>query len=424
MIRIDAHVHFGYDNQDRGATGLLSVHQKEALDHVRTLGIDKACLIPFNEAKEGDATTFNHVNSRLREFLTLYPGSFVGGVRLNPHDDLASIKQELMDAVKWARMVKLHTRSQNVKLSSRELQDTLALLDRINKGVKLPLLIHSEAQKSSSYFRQWGKLANKYPNIPFIIAHIGSTYYLRDLTPAIREGFYTLTSRNDNVFVDISACFPEVVEEVAEFLPSKKLIWGTDFCYRAEDDIREVLSILEKTDDSDDILGRTFLSTIHHSNGGNGKSGRTGKTHMELENCLSFPSESADAPNSSFDLLAYRLRGHARLGSAMPIIPSSLYFLGRQTMVFKHWVAQLFANCGKEHRFYGSVLYDLEKGRFQVIPGWKILEMGQLDGGIQGIKIDDRKMKKKEFALNFEKLLGDVVEKESFPVTQCGEAVI
>jgi predicted TIM-barrel fold metal-dependent hydrolase len=420
MFTIDAHVHFGHDRQDRNSVGLLSVGSREALDHIRSNNLDKALLIPFNEVEFRLKTSFFGVNMRLKEFIEGYPGSFIGCARLNPHDLVNELRSEIQDSSKWARMYKIHTRSQGVALDSVEMERTLQILTKLNQQADYPLLIHSEVRKNPKYFEMWHSVAGMYPNIPFIIAHFGSTYFIKDLTNDVLGGFKWLLDRHKNIFCDISVCGIGVVEKVLEVLPSDRLIWGSDFCYRDEQEIAQILALIRKSDYANDLLGRSFLKVLNMK--GHNKSIR-GHKEPETVSCLTIKPDRKNPPNSAFDLLAFRLRKMILLSSAMPIIPSKLYFVKENInnydqvnpsifQSFKHWVAKAYL-CGKNKpKLYGSLIYDMVENVFHLLSGYNILEMGTMDGGIIGteFKYKDRLINQKNLPEDGGEVYGAEIE--------------
>jgi hypothetical protein len=173
------------------------------LRHMAEAGIDRTILFPINNAE------YERPNRDIAELCARYPDKFIGFAKHDPQTEAGRIRAMLRHEVESLGLkgLKLH------RLPTREVLDAAAELG-------IPILYHPE--KVANFHL----IASEYPQIPFIMAHLGS-FASRDWTEHIAA--IDVARRYPNVYLDTSSVvFFQFLEKAAKEAGPDKLIFGSD----------------------------------------------------------------------------------------------------------------------------------------------------------------------------------------------------
>ncbi len=166
-------------------------------------GIDKSVIFPINN------TTFDQPNREVAEICGKYPGKFIGFAKHDPKTEAGLIRGMLKHEVEKLGLkgLKLH------ELPTREVLDACAEL-------KIPILYHPSRVSS------FHLLAEEYPQLSFIIAHLGN-FASRDWPEHVAA--IEMAKRYPNVYLDTSSVvFFKFLEMAAKEAGPQKMIFGSD----------------------------------------------------------------------------------------------------------------------------------------------------------------------------------------------------
>jgi predicted TIM-barrel fold metal-dependent hydrolase len=199
---IDAHCHAGR-GQAMSAPWTAKADVEITLRHMAEAGIDRTVIFPINNAE------YERPNREIAAICARYPDKFIGFAKHDPQTEAGRIRAMLRQEVEELGLkgLKLH------RLPTREVLDAVAELG-------IPILYHPE--KVSNFHL----IASEYPQIPFIMAHLGS-FASRDWTEHIAA--IDAARRYPNVYLDTSSVvFFQFLEKAAKEAGPEKLIFGSD----------------------------------------------------------------------------------------------------------------------------------------------------------------------------------------------------
>jgi predicted TIM-barrel fold metal-dependent hydrolase len=199
---IDAHCHAGRGTA-MSAPWTTRADPEVTLRHMAEAGIDRTVIFPINNAE------YEKPNQEVAEVCGRYPGKFIGFAKHEPQAEAGRIAGMLRREVESLGLkgLKLH------RLPTREVLDAVAELG-------IPILYHPE--KVSNYHL----IAQEYPKIPFIMAHLGN-FASHDWTEHLAA--IGVARRYPNVYLDTSGVvFFKFLEMAAKELGAEKLVFGSD----------------------------------------------------------------------------------------------------------------------------------------------------------------------------------------------------
>lgn len=199
---VDAHCHAGR-GQAMSAPWSTRASVETTLRHMAEAGIDRTIIFPINNHE------YEKPNREIAEICGRHPDKFIGFAKHDPQNEAGRIRSLLMHEVKALALkgLKLH------RLPTREVLDAVAELG-------IPVLYHPE--KVANFHM----IAREYPNIPLIMAHLGS-FASRDWTEHVEA--ISVAQRYANVYLETSSVvFFEFLEMAAKELGPGKLIFGSD----------------------------------------------------------------------------------------------------------------------------------------------------------------------------------------------------
>ena len=199
---IDCHCHAG-KGEAMTAPWTSYADPQVTLRRAEEAGIDKTVIFPIHNP------TYEKANQEIARLVARYPDRFVGFAKHDPETEAGKIRRLLTKEVREMGLkgLKLH------KIPTREMLDTVAEL-------KIPILFHPP--KVSDYHQ----IASLYPEIPFIMAHLGS---FASANYAEHLAAIDVAKRYPNVYLETSSVvFFEFLEMAARELPPEKILFGSD----------------------------------------------------------------------------------------------------------------------------------------------------------------------------------------------------
>ena len=199
---IDAHCHAGL-GQEMSAPWTTRADPEVTLARMAEAGIDRTIIFPINN------TDFERPNHEIAEICARYPGKFIGFAKHDPESESGRIRALLKREVESLGLkgLKLH------RLPTREVLDTVTEL-------RIPVLYHPE--KVSNFHL----IASEYPQVPFIMAHLGS-FASEDWKEHLAA--IDVARRYSNVYLETSSVvFLKFLERAVKELGAEKLIFGSD----------------------------------------------------------------------------------------------------------------------------------------------------------------------------------------------------
>ena len=211
----DAHHHLGY--KPSFANGQFTV--RELIDHLDRKHVQRALAMHFISPLRSPGD-FAQANEYVAEALTYSPTRLVGGVVVNPiYRDLALEEVERYHQLGFAA-IKLHPAFHHYQINSPAVDEVAELGGKLG----LPLLIHSDFSSDVCSPYEIVRLARRFENTTFIMAHFGMQPQLCARVPEI-------VGEVENVVLDTSqtADFPwEIYVNPVRVLGPHRLLFGSD----------------------------------------------------------------------------------------------------------------------------------------------------------------------------------------------------
>lgn len=205
MNVIDCHCHLGTGHDYEQTAEML-------LADMDRCSIDQAVICPVDR--------YIAVNNRVGNDSVLaaasdHPDRFIPFATANPWygDDAREELYRALDA--GARGVKFHPALQGFLLCD----DLIEPLLEIVQERQVPVYMHT-GTPAYSQPTQLTELALRFPNVDFIMGHMGSTDFWLDAVPA--------ATASDNIYVDTSWSLPQKIERALAALGSERVLFGTD----------------------------------------------------------------------------------------------------------------------------------------------------------------------------------------------------
>jgi len=202
---IDCHCHAGKGDRMTAPWNTIAP-LRSYLRRARAAGIDKTIAIPAFHSN------YDEANAELGRIVARYPDRLVGFAFVHAHRDAGRIREMVGRALKgWrCRGIKVHGFD---AMPTREVCDTA-------RAFRLPMLVDVVSRPEVV-----DMLAPQYPDVNFIIPHLGS---FTDDWKAHQQVIYQI-ARYPNVYADTSAVrqFDYLVQAIRR-AGARKLLFGSD----------------------------------------------------------------------------------------------------------------------------------------------------------------------------------------------------
>ena len=263
--KIDAHIHIIPDvvheaNPDAEDEWVYA-DQTKYLDLMERYNIEQAIIMPLNDPYLMSMEfTADAVNKNLKELVDNYSNKFYAMADIDISNSNEVSKTILTKAIEEYNLngLKIHPNNTGMNVDD---EYNVALLEEFNK-YGLPVFIHSypnsKDDRSATYRIKY--LINKFPNIKFIISHMGAYQYEELL--------------DTNCYVDISAILPDYVNKfgtketnnILRKFGAKRLIFATDYpcsrCLAPEEIYDRYFDILKQMDFTDEEINKIAYGNI------------------------------------------------------------------------------------------------------------------------------------------------------------------
>ena len=220
--KIDGHVHIlpeeVHDANPEMTGEFCHAVTEEMISRMDRYNIESAVIMPFNDPfLMSNAFTVEAVHENLREMKRLYPGRFYAfadiDVRNSVEDSVRSILTSGLDGLK------IHP--QNTGMNA----DDIYYISVLKEVSGLPVTIHCypDGEDDVSAARRIAALAEMFPGITFIAAHMGALQWERLL--------------DTNVYVEMSSILPDYIRVygtektngIFRSFGADRLIYGSDY---------------------------------------------------------------------------------------------------------------------------------------------------------------------------------------------------
>ncbi len=204
-------------------------------------GVDRAVVFSAN------SVDFHSANDEIQEAVHHAEGRLIPFARVNPYDGEKALDELRQRVTKqqW-KGVKLHPTLQGFPLES-----TIAfpIYDEISK-LKVPVMVHTGSEMFNTP-AQLALIAEMYPDITFIMAHMGATFLV--------EQAIIVAKRRDNIILESTDVKCKKVRAAVEAVGSERVVCGSDYPYdiQAHQLAKAEMSGLSSKD-KDNVMGETI----------------------------------------------------------------------------------------------------------------------------------------------------------------------
>jgi predicted TIM-barrel fold metal-dependent hydrolase len=227
---IDGHAHIGRDIDGTTSDAVFLLSQ------MQNYKIDRTVIFPLNEIDPG--LCFSKANNVIAYSVSRYPFRFIGFARLKPTDKFVFAELRRVIENLKLRGVKLHPISQSFKMDDERF---IQLVKKVYI-YDVPIIFHTQKAIGDSDFMNtfdefMEKIIIECPLIKVIMGHSGMNFGSDDAINIAKK-------YPRNVFLELSVCRPEVVEEIISSVNPDQIIFGTDLPYGRSQTIESTLDLL------------------------------------------------------------------------------------------------------------------------------------------------------------------------------------
>lgn len=212
-MMIDAHAHIGPREAGSEYRHMSSeLYPPESLlESMNKNGIDIAVIFAMRSAG-----TYDEHNRYILESAKKYSDRLVPFVRINPWKEQPERLREAFDS--GFRGLKLHPNDESFYPNDSLVFPFLEVCEKTKK----PVIIHSHQQGTQPCLI--GDLADHFPSVPIIIAHMGTDLYQDSMFVA---------KKCPNVYLETAQCpfTHRIAKNLVEVLGEGKIVWGSDISY-------------------------------------------------------------------------------------------------------------------------------------------------------------------------------------------------
>lgn len=236
---VDGHCHLDAAGEEPAVSELLS--------EMDALGVDRAVICPT----EMYIAVYNREgNDYIIEAVRGHPQRFIGLATVNPWYGYKAIEELERSIKSGLKGLKLHPFLQGFHLThevARPIVEACAALG-------IPVYVHTGTPISSMPF-QLAELARGFPEVPFIMGHMGHSDFWRDTIPA--------ASRSDNIYLETSLVAVGLIRDAFEKLGAGRLIFGSDVPHSNLACELEKMSAIEMSgEEQRKVFGENLLSLL------------------------------------------------------------------------------------------------------------------------------------------------------------------
>lgn len=202
---VDAHCHVGVGHE----------YAQSAADLLRAMDayhIDRAVICPVDRCMAVDNQEGNDL---MLATVRAYPDRFYAYATANPWYGTRAVTELRRAIGAGARAIKLHPSLQGFLLCD----DLVYPIIELAEDLGVPVYFHTGTPAFAQPM-QLAELALRFPNVPLIMGHMGSTDFKADALPA--------ASLAANIYLDTSWILPGLVSRAVEQLGPERVIFSSD----------------------------------------------------------------------------------------------------------------------------------------------------------------------------------------------------
>ena len=236
VLVIDAHTHCG-----PGAEMDWDTSIGRFVQHMDRIGIDTTILAPM---VSGEGLSLQQYNDLVYEYITAHPDRFRGYCWITPQypENMQGELTRCFDQMGFVG-IKIHNSYSKYRYDGARYEPMFEFANA--RGI--PILAHTFGDDSVT---QLAALAQKYPAIPFLVAHAGAG----DFDSTIEHA-----KQVPNLYLELAYSYgtPYIIERMVREVGADRVIWGSDSIFiSSANQIGKVLCADISEDDKLKVLGK------------------------------------------------------------------------------------------------------------------------------------------------------------------------
>lgn len=246
---VNAHHHIGNNEVEQDRTFEWSESVAQIIDAMDENHVDASMLMPLGGENDRGVTD---VHDQIYEATEAYPGRLFGIAAPNPHLGTEFVHDEISRCVQELdfKYAKLHTLAWGVDPTSDIAYD---LYDAASEN-DIPVMVHTGPHGMP--FSVPGMLmpvAEDYPDLPLILAHMGGAYTLTQEAILMAE-------RYDNIYLDTTLALNMYVRRAMEQVGADRLLMAAEHSTNIPVALTKIDCIGANEEQKQKILGQNAIS--------------------------------------------------------------------------------------------------------------------------------------------------------------------
>jgi len=234
---VDAHCHL-----DFGDNAL-----KKLIKTMDSLGVNKAVVCPT----ERYIAVYNHLGNRyIVNAVRKFPKRLFGFATVNPWFGKKAEKELKISLQSGLKGLKLNPFLQGFILNDEIVHPLIELCEEF----EVPVYFHTGTPVSAMPF-QLAYLAREFPNVQFIMGHMGYSDFWYDAVPAAEKA--------TNIILETSHIWTDIILEAYRRIGSDRIVFGTDAPISdPEIELKKIISMRIREDEKEKILGGNIIRVM------------------------------------------------------------------------------------------------------------------------------------------------------------------
>lgn len=246
MLRVDGHCHLGHGiRRSVSARVLLKEMDRHGIDQAVVCSVDQFLAV---DNREG--------NDLIAQTVKKHPDRLIGFASVNPWYGLAAVDELKRSLDQGLRGLKLNPFIQGFCITD----EVVLPLVEVAADYGIPVYCHTGTPVGALPL-QLADLAVRFPNVNFIMGHMGSADFVDEVIPAmeVAGNLFAETSKVQNC---------QLLKRVIERFGAERVIFGTNYPNSSYGVELEKMALLDLTPDIQGwVLGRSILRLIGPGSG-------------------------------------------------------------------------------------------------------------------------------------------------------------
>lgn len=245
---VNAHHHIGNEATDQDRTFEWNESLDQIIDAMDENAVDASMLMPLGGENDKSVT---RVHDQINEATQEYPGRIFGIAAPNPHLGSEFVHDEIDRCVQDLdfKYVKLHTLAWGVDPTSDIAHDVYDACE-VNE---VPVMVHTGPHGMPfSVPGMFIPIAEEYPDLSIVFAHMGGAYTLTQEAIIIAE-------RHDNVYLDTTLAMNMYIQRALESLGAERLLTAAEHSSNIPVALEKINCIGANEKQKERILGRNAI---------------------------------------------------------------------------------------------------------------------------------------------------------------------